>query len=937
MKIKLPLIGEVKVGKDVEEPMHISSASIPQPNLKDKEKVFSILGGMIDVANNRLSDNKTISSKLLEANKDWVYRNNDVIAQEVAQMEFELYQIGLSKGEIVYTEVEEHPMLDLLDKFNATTTKSDGLYNTQSHKKLTGDAFWLLVRNGRQIEGIVNLQPDKVELELGNPAKGEPLVKAYKYKDTIDGHAAEERYDPQDIIHFKKPNPSNQYRGLGVVEAIAETIDTDILTNLAQKNFFKKGAITNFVLTTDKAITPDQLKRLKAEMKSNNGGAQNAFEMMVLSGGLKPANISFSNRDMQLDSLLAWYRDKIMVGFGNTPASIGIIEDVNQANAKDTLLSWRRGTIKPDMDAIVNTLNEFFVPLFGKNLILGYVNPVPEDRTDDINEAVLLKNAGIIKINEARKLVDYEEVDGGDIFAPNGLIDTPSTPDSNTDEPVTDPVTPPEDDPETEEEAEAKVLKRHIYRKQGRNIKQVGVVPKSLAHLDVKYILRHRGLFGQKAYNHQLREMVKPTIRKMLKEGKTEEEAEAVAAAEVEVRISPYFTNEVIMGFYNKQIHTVDVLEEAFEKAMKKFIGKIEDQVLENFDNELSNKSALKKWVTKDQMTLFDDNKLKTQAQLDLTPILMNEVVLAGQDAYRLIGKEDTYIPFNVASKVKRNVDKFTQSMLDTDRDTLSKLISEGYTNGLGIPEIRNSITNKFEDISRVQSQRITRTEVMRASNLANIDAYKQSGVVEAKQWLTAGATDDCSAYEGKTEKLDDNFYGTETEFDSGDPPLHPNCRCVIIPVVTLNEDGDTNSDFNNEGGFIGEGDDYEPEGEEGEDWQKTWHGEGGQPMNTTPMLGKAFYVSRTKSTAEQFGDVSQYNIPIAKSEILLIKNQDEFDQFIKDVVKYQRDTGQKNTDINYLIPKYVKSLGYRAAEVSETFDPLGGIAVYDKKLLPKQ
>jgi phage portal protein BeeE len=84
--------------------------------------------------------------------------------------------------------------------------------------------------------------------------------------------------------------------------------------------------------------------------------------MMILSGGLKPSSVGYSNKDLQLIDLLTWYRDKLMVEFGNTPASLGIIEDVNQANANATLAAWKRGTIKPDMDAIVNTLNEFLVP-----------------------------------------------------------------------------------------------------------------------------------------------------------------------------------------------------------------------------------------------------------------------------------------------------------------------------------------------------------------------------------------------------------------------------------------------------------------------------------------------------------------------------------------------------------------------------------------------
>jgi HK97 family phage portal protein len=792
MKLKIPGI-ELSTGRDVakQAPPSVMNMPIPQDNMKDKQKFFDVLGGMLDINNSRLSSEKTVSARLLEANKDWVYRNNDVLAQEVSKIDFELYQVGLSKGEIVYTEVEEHPLLDLLDKFNTTTTKTDGIYNTQSHKKLTGDAFWLLAFNGNQITDVYLLQPDKVTLDLGDPNKGEPLVKGYKYSDQIDGNKVEEYYQPEEIIHFKKPNPKNPYRGIGAVEAAADTIDSDNLANLTQKNFFKKGAITNFVLTTDGRISEEQLRRLKADMKANNSGAQNAFEMMILSGGLKPASVGYSNRDLQLVDLLTWYRDKIMVTFGNTPAALGIVEDVNRANSESTLASWKRNSVKPDMDAIVNTLNEFLVPRFGKNLVLGYVDPVPEDRTDDLAEATQLKNAGIISVNEARELLGYEAVTDGDSLAPTAPIGT--DPAGSNSEEDTDDV-----DPATEEPID-EADKKRIYRKTGRDIRQVGNVPPALRHLDIKQILRKRKFFTLKQYNHALKEEAKPLIRKLIAEGKTEKEAVEAAEAAEEERITPYFTNDEIMGFYHKQIHVVGTVEESFQKAVEQFIGKLEKQALDNFDVEISNKKRpathLKKLITKDQMGLFDDDKLQIQAQLDLTPILMNQVVIAGQAAYDLISKEDTYLPYKVADTVSENVAKFTQSMIDTDRDALSALISNGIDEGLSVPQIRNSITAEFEDIAQKQSTRITRTEVMRASNLANLDAYRQSGIVEGKQWLTAGATDECAQYEGLTEGLDGSFYDSGSEFQDGDPPLHPNCRCVLIPILRTTSEPAPGSD----------------------------------------------------------------------------------------------------------------------------------------------
>lgn len=390
-------------------------------SVPEKTKFFDTLGGFLQFAPNKLSSEKSISTKILQANKGWVYRNNDAIAQEVSKMEFELYTVGLSKGEIVYNEVENHPLLDLLDRPNQETTKSDALYIIQSHKKLSGDAFWLKMRNGSQTVGLRTLPPDKITLNLRTPTPEDPtVIESYHYQDIIDGSKVDAVYDPRDIIHFKKPNPSNPFRGLGAVEALADTIDLDNLTTETTKKFFENGAITNFVLSTDNKVTDEQLRRLKAEIRSNSAGPSNAYKALILGGGLKPVDVSYSNKELEFLAQLEWYRDKIMFGFGNTKASLGMVDDVNRASFEGSNLGWLRNTVKPDMEAIVNTLNEFLVPEFGKNLVLGFVDPVPDDLDDDIDQATKLFQAGIIRRSEARELADYETDNTDDVyFVPN--------------------------------------------------------------------------------------------------------------------------------------------------------------------------------------------------------------------------------------------------------------------------------------------------------------------------------------------------------------------------------------------------------------------------------------------------------------------------------------------------------------------------------------
>ncbi len=421
MKIKLPIVGEVRTGKDITVEKMVPAA----------------LGALFGRGERELSNDKTVSTALLRANREWVYRNNDAIAMEVSKMDFQLFSVGLSAGEIVYNEIESHPLLDLLDRPNPETTKADAIYIIQSHKKLAGDAFWLKIRNGGQISALRMLPPDKITLNLMSPTAEQPAaIRSYNYKDVIDGQKINVTYEPQDIIHFKKPNPNNQFRGLGAVEALASTIDLDNLTTETSKKFFLNGAISNFALTTDAKITEEQLARLKAEFTSTYSGVDKAFRTMILGGGLKPVDISYSNKDMEFSTQLEWYRDKIMYVFGNTKAALGMIDDVNRASHEGSIIEWQRNTVKPDMEAIVGILNEFLVPEFGKNLILGFTDPVPEDRSDDINEISKLYPLGILKLDEARAMADLDPVgpeEGGEEFysKPAPIVMNPNDPNSD--------------------------------------------------------------------------------------------------------------------------------------------------------------------------------------------------------------------------------------------------------------------------------------------------------------------------------------------------------------------------------------------------------------------------------------------------------------------------------------------------------------------------
>jgi hypothetical protein len=276
-------------------------------------------------------------------------------------------------------------------------------------------------------------------------------------------------------------------------------------------------------------------------------------------------------------------------------------------------------------------------------------------------------------------------------------------------------------------------------------------VPASLKGLNIEAVLRKRGIYLKQRTNQETKRQLLPVAEKILKTGKkTKKETP-------KPQKYAHFSDEVAQAYWQKQIRIVDVIEAKFEKKVEQFVNKIVSEFLKHLDTEVNNKKSMKKFKAKDYFDELEEDLL-VQAGLDFTPLLTDQAVLAGQEAYKLIGVDDIYLPDKLRGKIERNVAKFTQSMLDTDRDTLVNIISNGLKDGKSVPEIRSAIETSFDSISKNQAQRITRTEVLRVSNQASLDAYEQSGVVEGKQWLTAGAVDECEQYDGQIVTLSKNF-----------------------------------------------------------------------------------------------------------------------------------------------------------------------------------
>lgn len=726
MKVKLPIIGQVSTGKDTNPIEKVVEKTV-------EKLVISQLGaGFLDLNTGALSNYKTISSRLMDAYNGWVFANVSTLAEEISKMEFELYKTVMKGGQMELVKVEQHELLDLLDRFNPFTTTSQAMYITDAHIELAGDTFYYLegsgdVNVGTNIKNIFILQPDLVEVIPGEADVGFE-IKEYKYKPKDEkGETKEITYKAEEVIQIKTPHPSNPIRGKSVVEATALDIDTDNLAQEMIKMFFQNGAVPNVVLTTEQRLDRNDVQRITTDLKRTYAGVKNAFKTMILSSGLTPVTVQQSAKEMQFLELEKAMRDKIMAMFKNTPASLGIIEDVNRANAEATILSWKQSVIKPKMQRIVDTLNEFLVPRFGENLILTFVDPVPENEQEDIDQSKALYESGIMTLNEARAKVDLDPVKDGDNFKAGGTAPVPVEPE----------------------------------------------IPKNVRNVDYVKHFRRNGVYKRYAKYLDLFEAAKKVAVK------------TQSKKTVEVREHSVYTNEQVWDHHNKKMELVDNRVDQFKLDIDKFITELENKSIDKVPTIVSKK-------VKKTYDLFDSESEIAAGVNMFTPLLDEIGKLSAGEVYVLMGLGSVYLPTDTFHRtIENGVKDFVTSVVGTDKDKLSALLKEGIDNGQSIAEIQRNIRTHFADFKKNQSEKIARTEILRASNAGTLDAFRASDVVKGKQWLTA--MDDrvdpaCNELNGKIVDVEGAFF--KADFASGKiPPLHPNCRCDLLPVLA---DSDT-------------------------------------------------------------------------------------------------------------------------------------------------
>ncbi len=594
----------------------------------------------------------------------WLYASVSRIGQAVADAQWHLYRTGSGERK----EIDKHPLIDLLNYVNPFQTGHELFELSQINLDLVGECFWIVNRNRAGIPGeIWCVPPNRMKVVPSD----EKFIAGYVY----EWGNQRVPLDTSQVICFKYPNPNNLYRGLGPAQSISVEIDTESYSGQWNRNIFYNGGKVGYVVSYPENVAQEDYERLREQWNQSHGGLDNAHRVAILGGGAKIDRAMLSPIDMDFYNLRHMNRDFILGAFGMPLSVLGIVENVNRANAEAGEYTFARWVVQPRLTRFREKLNEQLCPLFGDDLEVDYDNPVPQNRELIISEAERATKAGLLTRNEGRQLLGYDPIDGEDVF-----------------------------------------------------IQQAAPVP--------------------------------PINLSFSPERKALAEVQVIAPPKSDARWETFSQR-------------TEAREKRMVVDMRAMFAAQEADILAHLEGRKS--------VTKQSADeLFDAAAWEAKTASIMRPLVKLVLKEAAEDAIRDNGLGVAFDLENprVAEWLGSRVRELSHDITGTTKDAIAQALREGHATGESIPKLADRLKGYFTANAENRSVNIARTESIYASNRGAIEAYRQSGVVEKWEWLgTPGMCDICEPMAGK-----------QYELDAQQPPLHPQCRCAVAPVVKAAE-----------------------------------------------------------------------------------------------------------------------------------------------------
>lgn len=373
-------------------------------------------------------------SQMLLGRPAWPNRNQELQAREGYQRNIIAYRsirkVAESAASIPWLlydgdkEVEEHPLLDLLQDPNPAQDGTSLFEAWYSFLQITGNNYMERVDGlGKEPIELYALRPDRTKVIPG--PQGFPM--GWEYMVNGNARRVDADFDKGiiPILQVKLFHPLDDWYGMSPLDAAAWSVDAHSGASAFNKALLENSAVPSGALKVlpdkeGKADLSDKAsERLKQELESRFMGTRNAGRPMVLEGGLDWVAFSMKMKDMEFVEGKRDSAREIALAFGVPPMLLGIPGDNTYSNYQEANRAFWRETAIPLAKRGARAVTEWLCPAYqtGKKQRLKLVPDLDTiEALADERQAAWdrIEKSTSLTVNEKREAHGYDRRKEGD-------------------------------------------------------------------------------------------------------------------------------------------------------------------------------------------------------------------------------------------------------------------------------------------------------------------------------------------------------------------------------------------------------------------------------------------------------------------------------------------------------------------------------------------
>lgn len=628
-------------------------------------------------------------------------------------------------------EILEHPFLDVMRNVNIYSNQFDHVSLTSIFLDLTGNCYWHLEEGFTPVDNLF-VVPSQHMRVIPDEQK---FISGYVY----GNYANRFRFEPEEVIHFKMPNPNDLWYGYSPLQAAIEAVDHYKAMDILERSLAENNGRPDFVVKYNQGkLTSERKRQIERQWRKAIRGFKHGGNFKVLDTDFDIQELGFNPKELNFIMGRKWRRLEICDIFG-VPVALLDSEKVNRANHESAMRQYTKFTIEPRLARIEQKINEQLINRYentDNRLFVAFDSSVPEDR-DEIraDQKHRLENY-ISTVNEVREELGMDPVAWGDEpISPSGapiLLEPPE--DSNDD-----------DDKDDDEEGKG-VKKNSSIELKDEDPRTGGPNPPlSTKEREVSQVIRNQWRRQRKTVVENFSISSPNTSLDYILDDDEEMVDELIPHFTDEARSGTTFAIVSLIGLGVGIGLLASSLRHPKREDEENPVEPTRREVADAFIERSSTGGFIRRLA-----------KLFAKTQNEVTYERLHAAVKEGMDAGEGL------------AEIKKRLQNTFEGFVDSKR-----------------------------------ADAIARTETARLSHKATIETWKESGLVSAKIWDASNdACPFCLEMHGKTIALDQNFFekgdrltvqhGEEEDgspkfihlkFDYDSviaPPLHPNCRCTV-------------------------------------------------------------------------------------------------------------------------------------------------------------